>query len=539
MRRIPRVNSDVADHASDGVRECVVGTARRNSDTVCRPAHLIDGSRQTEPKLASLAILPATYRGRRAALVVTAFRVLACGATLPFAKLPMVEMPAFVPAYQSALGINDLITSILLVGQVYHLRSRALLVLALGYVFTTFMVIVNMRLAFQEHFRLLDCLVADRRYGMALYVLARRFSDLRDNLCGAHGAPWTSRSVRPYLPRNLRRGHPRCCRRRVIAAGLTVLATGDRSVLPDLLVGNVYSSGMKWVIGTVWVVVWVAFACLWCRRPSSELDMWLMVVMCAWLCDIALGCVFNAGRYDLGFYAGRLYGLVASSSVLIVLLLGDALRFTGGWRSQTHRSRTTPASLEVRVQERTMALERSNTDLEQFAHVAAHDLRAPLRAIGHLAEWITDDVATTASAETGENLKLLRARVARMGMLLDGLLAYARVGRDQLVAEAVDTGAMVRDIVALLLALPTGSVVVCEGSMPVIRTHRVPLERVLQNLIDNGLKHHDGAKATFQSRRALTQAWRNSVSATMAWHRTRSPASAFLPYLRHWRTGTM
>ena len=60
---------------------------------------------------------------------------------------------------------------------------------------------------------------------------------------------------------------------------------------------------------------------LWLRRPYSVLDIWLMVVMCAWLFDIALSGVVNAAQFDLGFYAGRLYGLCAASFVLAVLLV--------------------------------------------------------------------------------------------------------------------------------------------------------------------------------------------------------------------------
>jgi light-regulated signal transduction histidine kinase (bacteriophytochrome) len=72
-------------------------------------------------------------------------------------------------------------------------------------------------------------------------------------------------------------------------------------------------------------------------------------------------------------------------------------------------------------------------------------------------------------------------------MLLDGLLAYSRIGRNQSVVEMVDTGAMVRDIVATLV-LPPEFVVTCEEPMPVIRTHRILLQRVLESLIINGLR---------------------------------------------------
>lgn len=135
-------------------------------------------------------------------------------------------------------------------------------------------------------------------------------------------------------------------------------------------------------------------------------------------------------------------------------------------------------------------LERSNRDLEEFAYVASHDLKAPLRAISHLAEWITEDLGESASEETRENLSLLRQRVTRMQMLLDGLLTYSRVGRGDKLAEPVDLALLVEDIVAGI-GPPPGFRVACEGAMPVLRCQRSPLEHVLQNLIVNALKHHD------------------------------------------------
>ena len=66
-----------------------------------------------------------------------------------------------------------------------------------------------------------------------------------------------------------------------------------------------------------------ALMVLWFRRPHSVLDVWLMVVMCAWMFDIALSGILNAARFDLGFYAGRFYGLCAASFVLAVLLIDN------------------------------------------------------------------------------------------------------------------------------------------------------------------------------------------------------------------------
>ncbi|MFX8883337.1 hypothetical protein ABTM86_19090, partial [Acinetobacter baumannii] len=86
------------------------------------------------------------------------------------------------------------------------------------------------------------------------------------------------------------------------------------------------------VVATVWLMSGAALAILWSQASRSALDLWLMVVMCAWLADIGLSAVFNAGRFDLGFYVGRIYGLLAASFVLLVLLVETGSLYARGIR---------------------------------------------------------------------------------------------------------------------------------------------------------------------------------------------------------------
>jgi PAS domain S-box-containing protein len=135
----------------------------------------------------------------------------------------------------------------------------------------------------------------------------------------------------------------------------------------------------------------------------------------------------------------------------------------------------------------------ANSELEQFAYVASHDLRAPLRAIQNLAEWIAEDVAATASEETRENLVLLRGRCDRLDSLLTGLLDYSRAGRVKARPELLDAADLVADIVEYLSPPPNFTI---EGpqKMSAFMAAKVPLEHVLQNLIANAIKHHDRDK---------------------------------------------
>ena len=171
---------------------------------------------------------------------------------------------------------------------------------------------------------------------------------------------------------------------------------------------------------------------------------------------------------------------------------GTPLRFIGVSLDVTTRklAEAQQALLVKEIEQQRQELERSNADLEEFAYTASHDLKAPLRAISHLAQWIGEDVGATASQDTIENLKLMCGRVDRMRLLLDGLLAYSRVGRARAEVRHVDIAFMVGEII-VILAPPPGFVVEFVGETSAIRTHRTSIRTVLQNLIANGLKHHD------------------------------------------------
>jgi two-component system NtrC family sensor kinase len=132
-------------------------------------------------------------------------------------------------------------------------------------------------------------------------------------------------------------------------------------------------------------------------------------------------------------------------------------------------------------------------EMHALIYVASHDLKAPLHAILHLVQWIDEDIGPAASPETTEHLRLLRGRVARLQMLMDGLLVYLRVGSVHSLVEDVDIAGLVCEIAATL-APPPGFVITYDGHLQVLRTHRTSIRVVLENLIGNALKHHDRAK---------------------------------------------
>ena len=134
-------------------------------------------------------------------------------------------------------------------------------------------------------------------------------------------------------------------------------------------------------------------------------------------------------------------------------------------------------------------LARSNQDLEQFAYVASHDLKAPLRAIEILVDWLREDLAGYTGGEVQQNLGLLSQRTARLHRLLDDLLAYSRAGRKPGEIVDVDSKLLVEDLF-VLLSPPATMQLRADASLPVIHAHQAPLEQVLRNLINNAIKHH-------------------------------------------------
>ena len=147
-------------------------------------------------------------------------------------------------------------------------------------------------------------------------------------------------------------------------------------------------------------------------------------------------------------------------------------------------------TLELRVAERTRELTQRYEELDRFAYVASHDLKAPLRAIEHLATWISEDADELLPAKSKAHLDKMRSRIKRMEGLLDDLLAYSRADRYTSKPEKVDTGQLVDEVIKLF-ALPEGFAITAQPAMPVAVTERVPLELILRNLLSNAIKHHN------------------------------------------------
>ena len=264
-----------------------------------------------------LSTLPATSRDRNAAYAVVGVSAVLFACAAPFATVPLTPIPALVASYQSGLALNDIITAILLYSQFALLRSRALLLLASGYLFTATAAIVH-GLTYPGVFAPSGLLGSGPQTTAWLYMvwhggfplLVLGYALLKDKdggakIKGSVGGAILGSSIAVGVAM-------------FIAAWVT---TARHDILPIMVIQGQFTPTLVGVVTAVWTLSLAALLVLWFRRPHSVLDVWLMVVLCAWLFDIALSAILNAGRFDLGFYAGRIYGFCAASLVLAVLLV--------------------------------------------------------------------------------------------------------------------------------------------------------------------------------------------------------------------------
>ena len=309
-----------------------------------------------------LATTPARRKDWRLTLWTIGLSALLFLCVLPFAHRPLTKVPVFVSSYELALAINDLITATLLFGKFTRLRSRALFALACGYLFVG-LIIIPHALTFPDVFSPTGLLGAGSQStawlyvfwhgGFPLFVLAYALlhTDRKD-------APGTFRVNPGWAIAGAMVGTA------ILVCALTLLATLGMDRLPVIIEGGHFfrlvSTGTSPILLALSLIALFAL----CRRDRpTVLDLWLIVVMCAWLFDLALTAVISSARYDLGWYAGRSYGLLAASFVLVVLLLETMWlhdRLATAQRRLAERAR----DLEQRVRLRTDELRLSNETLK-------------------------------------------------------------------------------------------------------------------------------------------------------------------------------
>jgi signal transduction histidine kinase len=438
------------------------------------------GREATAEQSVFLSTLPASARERRAALLVVlvSFGIFLLAA--PFAQVKLPEVWAFIPSYQSALLVTDLITSVLLFAQFALLRSQALLVLAGGYLFTAFMAVPH-ALSFPRLFAPEGLIGAGPQTTAWLYMI------------------WHAGFPLAVIGYALLRDSPRA-RRPAIAAALTcvialasvcaaaLLTTAGHALLPAIMRGDGYTLTLPIVTGTVWTLSLMSLLVLWKQRAYSVLDVWLMVVLSAWLLDIALSAMLNAGRFDLGFYAGRVYGLMAATLVLLVLLIQ-----TGAVYARLARS----FEVERDVRDRELHEIRAElihvsrlTELGQMVSALAHEVNQPLTAAGSYVRAGRRLVQAGEVAKADEALQRGVEQVTRASQVIQRLRQFVKKADSECRPE--DVRQVIEEAAALALLGAEGRGVHLEMDFapdtPLVFIDKVQVQQVLLNLIRNAVE---------------------------------------------------
>jgi signal transduction histidine kinase/CheY-like chemotaxis protein/HPt (histidine-containing phosphotransfer) domain-containing protein len=440
---------------------------------------------------ASAIFLSTVSAGRRELRMVccaAALLLLTTIVLLPFAPVPLGEVWPFIPVYESALAITDLITAILLISQIDILGSRGLLALAAGYLFTAMMQVPHL-MSFPGVFSPTGLLGAGPQTTAFLYMFWHG------------GFPLT---VIAYAVLKDRPGEPpRRMRATRAAMTWTVLVTLlvvcalaaftflGKDFLPPVMVGNAKSVPMLAGFEGVWGLGAVALAALLLRRPYSSLDLWLMVVMCAWICDGALSSVFNAGRFDLGFYAGRVFGLLAATFILLVLLLETGSLYRRLARSFANESN----ERELRLQEQQTARARAEAATaakSSFLANMSHEIRTPMNAVIGLA-----DLALRTELDAKQQDYLVKIKSSAMALLgiINDILDFSKIeaGRLRIERTEFDLRGVLEGVsnVSTLRAADKGLEFlfsVDPGLPSLLIGDPLRLSQVLHNLVSNAIK---------------------------------------------------
>jgi PAS domain S-box-containing protein len=181
------------------------------------------------------------------------------------------------------------------------------------------------------------------------------------------------------------------------------------------------------------------------------------------------------GQSVTGLYSAKVIHDVENSERLKVIFIQDI----------TERMKSAET-----LSEYARLLERNNNELNQFAYVVSHDLKAPLRAISNLSSWLIEDLGPELSGDNKSNLETLGGRVQRLDALINGILEYSKVGRERVTAETIDTYGLVAEILEML-SPPSHIKAEVAAEMPVVKSPRTLLFQVFSNLISNAIKYND------------------------------------------------
>jgi signal transduction histidine kinase len=390
----------------------------------------------------------------------------------PLSTIQLARIDAFVPAYATAIFVNDSITAVLLFAQFSILRSRAHLVIASGYLFTSFMLIPWV-LTFPGVFTPSGLLGAGLQStawiyvvwhaGFAMFVIT--YALLKD--ADSAKRLWRNSAGAAILLSV-------AVTAAVVCAATFLVIAGD-PLLPRIMVDKVriapfwpYAAGFLALLSVLTLIVLKA-------RWRSVLDLWLMVVMCAYVIEVCLSAFFST-RFSIGWYVGRACGLVSGSVVLIVLLYETTRLY---------------AQLLGVVLAQRREYEARLVTADTVTATIAHEVKQPLSGI------VTNADAGLRWVNRSEP-DLDEAKAAFMRIVADGRRAAAVIESVRAMVKKGDltrTTLNINGLIGGTLALVAGDVqkhrilvqTELSAQLPQVIAEPIQLQQVLLNLITNAI----------------------------------------------------
>jgi len=308
-----------------------------------------------------LAARPPSRLHRQLAYCVMACLLAMFCIAAPYARIPLRPVPAFVPIYATLFIFNELITAALILAQFWAVRWTWLLVLASGYLFTALMAIPG-ALAFPGIFSPTGLLGAGPQSAAwigAIYHVASPAAVIAAVLVRDSRQSAVQHSPGRAIVLSIAMVTALVC-------GLAWVTLAHDEILPRIFVDSVQQSqNFILVIVPLMALEAIALLLLW-RRGRSVLDLWLMVVCCAWLLELSLGTLFAGFRYSLGWYSARSLQLMATLIVL-VLLLSETTALYANMVRQTIQRRGARQSRQIAM--------------DAMAASLGHEIKQPLTAI--------------------------------------------------------------------------------------------------------------------------------------------------------------
>ena len=443
---------------------------------------------------AFLSTMSADQRHGRLAACTIGISLLVFLAVAPFARVALPPVPAFIPLYQSAVITNDFITAVLLFGHYRFLRSPALLVLVCGYLFCAFLAAAH-ALSFPGLFAPGGVLGGGAQTtawlyflwhgGFPIFVLAYiRLKTIKRTPSVGHEPPRMAAPTAVALP---------LLATLVLCGLLVVLTTIGHDTLPAIMRGDRDDPRKIFVAACTWALSLLALFKVWRSRERSVLDLWLIVSLTAWLCDIGLASLLNGGRFDLGFYGGRIYGLLASSFVLMVLLLENG------------RLHMELARANAREQRRNEELERARNAADaatqaksDFLAAMSHEIRTPMNGVIGMVEVLA---RSSLKGHQVDMVELIRESAFSLLTIIDDILDFSKIeaGHMKIEARSLSVTEAVEKVCVMLNRLAEKQNVELTLFTDPAIPHSVVgdslrLRQVLINLINNAVKFSGGTR---------------------------------------------